>query len=193
MERLNRQELRRRMNAENTIAKLLTSRIKDLGKVCDLDPERLDNSISSTLTSEYGRINALVNVLVSKIYFPADRGDYANLSANQVLLSEQYNISIIEKIKQARGYHSFASQEGIVVKGKAPNHDMYEDYVNCLLLDLAEEAGIELPEDFNVTLAFTTDEWQAREEREYQLAVEEAEAITKAIAESKELMEQLGQ
>lgn len=190
---MSRAELRRKLNAENTVAKLLVNKIKELGKLCDLDPERLDSSISSTLTSEYGRINALVNVLVSKIYFPADRGDYANLATNQVLLAETYNISNIEKIKQARGHHSFASPEGIVIKGRQPDHSAYEDYVNCLLLDLAEEAGIELPEDFDIKLAFTTEEWEAREVRELAKAQEEATATLKAIADSKELMNQLAQ
>lgn len=190
---MSRAELRRKLNAENTVAKLLVNKIKELGKLCDLDPERLDLSISSTLTSEYGRINALVNVLVSKIYFPADRGDYANLATNQVLLAETYNISIMEKIKQARGHHSFASPEGVVIKGRLPDHSAYEDYVNCLLLDFAEEANIELPEDFDIKLAFTTAEWEAREVRELAKAEEEASAILKAIADSRELMEQLAQ
>ena len=186
-----RLELRKALKAEETIAKLLIQRIKDLGKLCDLDPERLDQSISSTLSSEYGRINALVNVLVSKIYFPADRGDYANLASNQVLLSEKYNISTIEKIKSARGFHSFSSPEGQVILGKTPDFQSYEDYVNCLLLDLAEEAKIKLPNSFDIKLAFTEDEWLIREDRELSKATEEADAITKAIAQSKALMSQL--
>ena len=188
---MNRLELRKQLKAEETIAKLLIQRIKDLGKLCDLDPERLDQSISSTLSSEYGRINALVNVLVSKIYFPADRCDYDNLASKQVILRAKYNISTIEKIKSARGFHSFSSPEGQVILGKTPDFQAYEDYVNCLLLDLAEESGIELPEDFDIKLAFTEDEWKTREDREYSKATEEAEAITKAIAQSKALMSQL--
>lgn len=190
---MSRAQLRAQFRAQETVAKLLIGKIKELGKLCDLDPERLDNSISSTLSSEYGRINALVNVLVSKIYFPADRGDYQNLASNQVLLSERYNISIVEQIKQARGYHSFASPEGQVIKGKAPNHDAYQDFVNILLIELAEEAGIDLPEDFDVKLNFTMDEWEAREAREFAKATEEATATLKAIEQSKALMEQLGQ
>lgn len=175
---------------EGAVTKLLTARIKQLGKECDLDPERLDKSIASAISSEYGRTNALVNTLVSKVYFPADRGDYSNLAANQVLMTERFNFSLIEQIKNHRGYHSFCAEDGTVISGKMPNFEQYSLYVNALILDLADEAKINLPEDFDVKLLITEDQWKAREAQSLVIAKEEGAQIKAAIERSKALMQQ---
>lgn len=176
--------------AENIVTNLLTTRIKQLGKECDLDPEKLDKSIAAAISSEYGRTNALVNTLVSKVYFPADRGDYSNLAANQVLMTERFNFSLVEQIKNHRGYHSFRTEDGTVILGKMPNFEEYSLYVNALIMDLAEEAKVELPEDFDVKLLITEDQWKARETQALSIAKEEAAQIKAAIERSKALMQQ---
>lgn len=179
-------------SGESTVITVLKKVIKDIQTKCDLDPERMQSSMVSAMTDkEYGAVNGLVNIIVAKAMFPADRGDYGNLANNQVIVSEMLDIHLLNKVKQARGFHSFADDSGKVIVGQKPNYEDYEDYTNIFIAELAKAHKIDLPEDFDVQLLVTDEAWNKTEATRLELAREESETIKSAVAANKELMKQL--
>lgn len=187
MTKTNKEAMKTQLKAETAMVDLLTTTIRRLGKECNLDPERLQTAMSGR--SEYGTINKLVNLLASKVMFPADKGDYANLAHNQSIVEKMFNTYLLEKIKNARGYHSFSTDEGIIIDGKPPKFEDYEILVNIFLEDLASENKLKLPKNFELKLELSLEAWHKAEEVERAKAEVTAQLIKDAIARTTDMLD----
>lgn len=179
--------------SQNTLYNLVLDKIHEIVKVCNLDPEKMEASIGSTDSSEYGHLFSLVNLLVSKAIFPADKGDYASINENKAEVRKIVDMNLLLEIKETRGHGAFCTAEGQYIAPVAPDFVQYPKKVGVLLINLANEAGVELDENTEINFRLDESKWNQIQNSKIKAAKEEEALIKSAIEANKQLMQELGE
>lgn len=156
----------------------LTNLIKEIAVECELDMDSISKRLSSALKSEYGAVNGLINLLTAICAWPAEQGDGSSVAINQDKIATKFNIDLVfmDDIKSVRGYHTFISNEGDLIDGKAPDYEEYTQLCQILLGELKLSECIktrisqetwELTEE--KTASKMSDEWEHRQEQAQEL------------------------
>lgn len=151
--------------------KALRTLIMDITEELSLDEEKMERRLDSAFQSEYGPINGTINLLCSIANWPAEAGDGSAVSANKRILEEKFSLDLmmLADIRQARGFHTFVTDDLEILPGTPP---IYQDY--------ADDCEIFLEEQFNIqahkpTIDKTT--WERTEARAKAKAEEELERM----------------
>ena len=153
---------------------------------CGLDDEKIAKRIDVALSSEYGRINGLINLIGSLAKWPAEPGDGASVSTNRQLLREELKLDtiLLEDIIAFRGYHTFHDDELNVIEGVEPSYEEYEDYCYLFLesMDLLDEQAI------RPTISRTT--WERNEKRAIERTKVQIDMLKAEVERHKLLMQE---
>lgn len=109
----------------------------------NLDEDRMAKRIDAAMRSEYGAINGLVNLTASIANWPAEPGDGNMVSANRAVLEDKFNLDLmlLEDIRTFKGYHTFVTDELVIMAGVEPMYEDYADYCQIFLEELGLEAN----------------------------------------------------
>ena len=132
---------------EKAIIKAIKDKILEITDTCGLDDERMARRVQVALKAEYGRINGMINLLAAVAKWPAEQGDGASVSTNQLMLENdmKMDLMLLEDISSYKGYHTFHTDELEIIDGVEPQYEAYSDHCSLLLEDLGfERAAAEI-------------------------------------------------
>lgn len=112
--------------------KALTTKLEDIYEECGLDIDMLHRKIAASRRSEYGRVPALINIIAATYAWPiASQSEAANIGQYQEQIADLLGVDgdVLLDLKDAKGYHSFLSDEFEVVQGIEPDYEEYNYYV----------------------------------------------------------------
>mgnify|MGYP006899580592 CR=1 FL=1 len=162
--------------------KALVNTLESVYEELNLDLDMLHRKIAASRRSEYGRVPALINILAATYAWPiADSSEAANIPQYQENILEILKLDgeILLDLKEAKGYHSFLSDDFEVVQAIEPDYDEYNYYV----LTVADALAIPY-----VDSKVSEEAWNRNENKALaKIVVEQAEAET-ALARHAELM-----
>lgn len=161
---------------EKAIIAKLKAKINDIADACGLDEERMARRVQAALRAEYGRINGMINLLAAVCKWPAEQGDGASVSANQLLIEKEMGIDLmlLEDISTFKGYHTFHTDELEIIEGIKPQFDSYSDHCSLLLEDIGfERAAAEIEPS----------RWAAAEQRAIKKTKEDVLELRQAVAD----------
>ena len=162
--------------------KALVNTLESVYEELNLDLDMLHRKIAASRRSEYGRVPALINILAATYAWPiADSSEAANIPQYQENILEILKLDgeILLDLKEAKGYHSFLSDDFEVVQAIEPDYDEYNYYV----LTVADALAIPY-----VDSKVSEEAWNRNENKALaKIKVEQAEAET-ALARHAELM-----
>ena len=127
---------------EKEILAALKKKVNGIVDECGLDEEamarRVQNAVQGKTAKEYGRINGMINLLAAVCKWPAEQGDGASVSANQLAIESELNVDLmlLEDISTYKGYHSFCTEDLTIIDGVEPQYEQYSDHCSILLEDL---------------------------------------------------------
>lgn len=169
---------RLRMESIDTVQSL----IKEIGHVAGMDSEALGSRISmATSRSEYGKVPGLINLLSSVCNWPLDKDASTSgmAEAKEAVAGVLPDlIDVLEDIKQAKGYHTFVSDEHELVDGIEPDFEEYTMLLNVVA------SNLQLPV-LDVKLSEAA--WERAEDKAYTKAKESIEAIKVELEEHQKL------
>jgi len=173
------EQAREAVKVERVMVRDLTKLVKAITKKLDLDAERMDKRLAAARKSEYGPVHGLINLLVAIANWPAEKGDGALVTTNQSIIESEFGIDLLlcDRIKAAKGFHSFCSEDLEIINGEAPDMEAYNMYSLVLLEDLE----IDYPTDLKSRL--TLDKWTAVEKRKAEQAKADKKELEEELAE----------
>jgi len=125
--------------AKNELIKLIKSIVKDF----NLDEDGMNKRINFALSSEYGPINGLINLVVAIAKWPAEPGDGSMVATNRQLLESKHGLDLLllDDIDNFRGNHTFVSKQDLeIIASKEPDYENYTDYCAIFLEDLGVQS-----------------------------------------------------
>jgi len=134
-----RELIKANRKAKDELIKLIKSIVKDF----NLDEDSMNKRINFALSSEYGPINGLINLVVAVAKWPAEPGDGSMVATNRQLLESKHNLDLLllDDIDQFRGNHTFVSKQELeIIHGKEPDYENYTDYCAIFLEDLGVQS-----------------------------------------------------
>lgn len=131
-------EKRALIEANRNAVKALKDLIGRIVADFSLDEDRMAKRIDSASRSEYGAINGLVNLVASIANWPVEQGDGSMVSTNRQLLEIKFDLDLmlLDDIRTYRGFHSFVTDELVIIAGVEPQYENYTDYCEIFLEDL---------------------------------------------------------
>lgn len=166
---------------EKAIIAKIKSQINEIADTCGLDEEKMTRRIQVAMKAEYGRINGMINLLAAVCKWPADQGDGAAVSENQIMLENDLKIDLmlLEDISSYKGYHTFHTDELEIIDGVEPQYELYSDHCSLLLEDMGfERAAAEI----------VPSKWASLEKRAIVKAKDEVAELRAAVAKHNELV-----
>ena len=174
------QTIKANRTQEKQIITALKKNVNDIVALCGLDADKVARRMQVALKSEYGRVNGLINLLAAICKWPAEAGDGASVSANQMLIEEKLSIDLLllEDISTFKGFHTFHTDELEVIAGIAPQYDDYRDYSTIFLEDLGFDRAA-------ATICET--KWENTEKAAKRTTTKSVAELQTAVAEHKKL------
>lgn len=159
----------------------LQALVLDVATACNLDEERTARRITSALSSEYGRVNGMINLLAAVAKWPAEHGDESMVSTNQLMLSKDMGLDLMlfEDISKAKGFHTFHTDALETIVGMEPQYEEYED--NCTIM--LEELNLKA-----VSARIEPTVWARNEAKAIEKTENDVIKLRQAVADHKALM-----
>jgi len=168
----------------------MTSLLSEVADTIGFDEEALERKISVTRRSEYGRIPALINILANLYAWPiTGHGNPAEVPGLQEDMLDFFaskglaiDADLLLDIKEYKGYHSFVSDEAVIVEGIEPDVEEYEFAV----ITVADVVGLPVV-DNKLTLA----KWKRAEAAAIEKAKAELADMKASLERHKSLLEEV--
>jgi len=158
------------------------AKIAKAAEIADLDEDRLVRRINSAAGSknEYGKVPGLINLLANIVNWPTDESsaDGINETREEILAELGIDHTLLEDLREAKGYHSFISDEHELMKGVEPAYDEYR----MLVMLIARKLGIEV-----VDIKLDEDDWNKAEAKAIIAANKELEDVKVELEKHKQL------
>ncbi len=114
--------------------------INKVALIADLDEDKMAKRIAMAISprNEYGKVPGLMNLLATIVNWPTDDNNVDGLNEvrEEILSTLGVTATVFEDLREAKGYHTFVSDEHEIIDGVEPAFDEYTMLVQMLAAEL---------------------------------------------------------
>jgi len=98
-----------------------------MASLAEMDTDKISRRIKAAISSEYGKVPGLINLIVAIAHWPSDSSSPNDLTEAQDLITAYLGVDLdlLTDIKQAKGFHSFLTDDHERKECQEPEYETY--------------------------------------------------------------------